>query len=132
MKIRSVKQKLNSINSGVFSVAFLLDALDGNNDIRQNYNAEEMRFHLPTCFKNEVFSPFPRSTERSKVCAPTILFFDIYCICRRPFFEYEVEEDPKMFMANCSKCNEWYHCKSVTIPENIFENSRLHWVCAYC
>ena len=27
--------------------------------------------------------------------------------------------------ANCSKCNEWYHLKCLTIPENAFENSRL-------
>ena len=91
-----------------------------------------MRFHFLTCLKNGVFSPFPRRTERSKVCASTILFVDVYCICRRPFFEYEVEEDPKMSMANCSKCNEWYHRKCVTIPKNIFENSRLDWVCPYC
>ena len=102
------------------------------NDIGQNYNAEKMRFHFLTCLKDEVFSPFPRSTERSKVCASAILFVDVYCICRKPFFEFEVEEDPKMFMANCSKCNEWYHQKCVTIPENIFENRRLEWICPHC
>ena len=62
-----------------------------------------MRFHFLTCLKNEVFSRFPRSTKRSKVCALAILFVDVYCICRRPFFENEVEEDPKMFMGNCRK-----------------------------
>ena len=127
-----MQQQVNSIDCGVFSVALLVDALDGNNDIGQNYNVEKTKFYFSTCLKNGVFSPFPRSTERSKVCASTILFVDVYCICRTPFFEYEVEEDPKMFMANCSKCNEWYHCKCVTIPKNIFENSRLDWVCPYC
>ena len=91
-----------------------------------------MRFHFLTCLKNGVFSPFPRRTERSKVCASTILFVNVCNICRRPFFEYEVEEDPKVFMANYCKCNEWYHLKCVTIPKNIFENSRLDWVCPYC
>ena len=91
-----------------------------------------MRFHFLTCLKNGVFSPFPRRTERSKVCSSTILFVNVCNICRRPFFEYEVEEDPKVFMANCCKCNEWYHLKCVTIPKNIFENSRLDWVCPYC
>ena len=91
-----------------------------------------MRFHFLTCLKNEVFSLFPRGTERSKVCASAILFVDVHCICRRPFSEYEVEEDPKMFMANCSKCNELYHCKCVTIPEKDFENNRLDWVCPHC
>ena len=132
IKVRSVQQQANSFDCGVFSVTFLVDALDGNKDIGQNYNVEKMRFHFLTCLKNGGFSPFPRSTEKSKVCASTILFVDVYCICRRPFFEYEVEEDPKMSMANCSKCNEWYHRKCVTIPKNIFENSRLDWVCPYC
>ena len=114
------------------SAAFLVNALDSNNDIGQNYNAEKMRFHFLTCLKNEVFSPFPRSTKRSKVFAPTLLFVDVYCICRRPFFKCEVEEDPKVFIANCSKCNEWYHRKCVRIPDNIFENNRLGWTCPYC
>ena len=60
------------------------------------------------------------------------MFVDVYYICRRPFFEYEVEQDLKIFMANCSKCNKWYHQKCVIISENIFENSRLDWVCLLC
>ena len=98
IKVRSVMQQLNSFDCCVFSVAFLVDALDGNNDIGRNYNAEKMRFHFRTCLKNEFCCPFPRSAKRSKVCASTILFVDVYCICHWPFFEYEVEEDPKMFM----------------------------------
>ena len=80
----------------MFSVAFLIDALDGNNGIGQNCSDKEMRFHFLICLLNKVFSPFPKSTERSKVCASTILFVDVYYTCRRPFFEYEVEEHPKM------------------------------------
>ena len=41
-------------------------------------------------------------------------------------------QNPKMFMANCSKFNEWYHRKCVTTLENIFENSKLNWVCPHC
>ena len=41
IKVRSVQQQLHSFDCGVFSVAFLADARDGNNDIGQNYNAEE-------------------------------------------------------------------------------------------
>ena len=127
-----MQKQANSFECGVFSVAIVVDALDGNNDIGQNYNVKKVRFHFLTCLKNGGFSPFPRGTEKSKVCASTILFVDVYCICCRPFFEYEVDEDRKMLMANFSKCNEWYHGKCVTIPKNIFENSRLDWVCPYC
>ena len=123
IKVCSVQQQLNCFNSGVFFVTFLVNALDGHNDIGQNYNAEKMRFHFRACLTNEVFGPFLRSTKRSKVLASTILFVDIYCIYRWLFFEYGVEEDPKMFMVNCSKCGEWYHRKC--IPKNIFENRRL-------
>ena len=70
-------QQLNSFDCAVFSVAFLVNALDGNNDIGQNYNVEKMRFGFLTCLKNGVLSPFPRSAERSKVCASTILFADV-------------------------------------------------------
>ena len=62
------------IDYGVFSVAFYVDALDGYNDIGQHNNAEKMRFCFLTCLKNEVFSPFPRSTEGSKACSSTKFF----------------------------------------------------------
>ena len=80
IKVCSVQQQLNSFDCGVFSVAFLVDALDANNDIGQHCNAEKMRFHCRTCLTNEVFSPFPKSVKRSKVCASTTLFVDVCCI----------------------------------------------------
>ena len=46
IKVRSVQEQLNSFDCDLISVAFLVDALDGNNDIGQNHNAEEMRFHF--------------------------------------------------------------------------------------
>ena len=52
-----MQQQLNSLDCDVFSVAFYVDAFDGNKDIGQHYNAEKMRFNFLTCFKNEVFSP---------------------------------------------------------------------------
>ena len=78
-----------------------------------------MRFHFLTCLKNGVFSPFPRTTERSKVCASTRLFVDVYCICRRPFFEYEEEEDPKMSMANSANATSGI-IANVSLPLKTF------------
>lgn len=101
VEVRSVQQQLNSFDCGVFSVAFLLDVLDGNNE-KTNYNSEKMRCHFLSSLKNTFFSPFPKSTNRSKVCASTILIADVYCICHWPFFEYEIEQEPEMFMANSS------------------------------
>ena len=37
IKVRSVLQQLNSFDCCAFSVAFLVDALDGNNDISKKY-----------------------------------------------------------------------------------------------
>ena len=101
-KVCSVQQQLKSFDFGAFSVAFYVDALVDNNDIGQHSNAEKMRFHFLTCLKNEVFKPFSRSTKRSKACTSSIYFVDIFCICHRPLFEYEEEQDLKMFMANWS------------------------------
>ena len=71
-KFCSVQQ--HYIDCGVFSIAFYADALDGYNDIGQYNNAEKMSFCFLTCLKNEVFSPFRRSTKRSKTCSSTIFF----------------------------------------------------------
>ena len=63
IKARSVQQQSNSFDCGLFSVALLVDSLDGNNNISQNYNVEKMRFHFLTCLKME-FSV--RSQEEQK------------------------------------------------------------------
>ena len=59
-----------------------------------------MRLNFRTYLRNEVFSLFTRSTKISKICESTIFFADVYRIFRGPIFPYDVEQDPKMFMAN--------------------------------
>lgn len=101
-----MQQQLYFFNFSVFSFAFLVNAPDNNYDIGQHYNAEKMRFRFVTCINNDVVNPLPCSIKRMKVRAANILFADVYCVSRRLLFEYEVDQDPKMSVGNCSKCSK--------------------------
>ena len=51
-----------------------------------------MRSHLSECLKKEDFFLFP-STKRKQIKTNTYLrLLDIYCPCRKPFFEENTEK----------------------------------------
>ena len=77
-----------------------------------------MREHLLNCFKNRMLLPFPGSkrcnANKCTVIATTTI--KLYCICRFP-------EDKKQKMAQCGKCDEWYHKECEQIPEAVFKRN---------
>ena len=50
-----------------------------------------MRSHLLKCLEEEEFTLFPRSHKDTKLSKGRIIYVDIYCICRSPFYV----EDPR-------------------------------------
>ena len=62
--------------------------------------------------------PFPGSkrcnANKCTVIATTTI--KLYCICRFP-------EDKKQKMAQCGKCDEWYHKECEQIPEAVFKRN---------
>ena len=46
--------------------------------------------------------------------------YEVFCICRDVFFEEDVEKEPGNFMAEYSKCEEWYHRKWEVVPKEVF------------
>ena len=46
--------------------------------------------------------------------------YEVFCKCRDVFFEEDVDKEPENFMAECSKCGEWYHRKCEVIPKEVF------------
>ena len=46
--------------------------------------------------------------------------YEVFCICKDVFFEENVEKEPENFMAECSKCGEWYRRKCEVIPKEVF------------
>ena len=47
------------------------------------------------------------------------------------FFEEDVEKEPGNFMAECSKCGEWYHRNFKVITKEVFVNPNGIWECNF-
>ena len=58
--------------------------------------------------------------------------YEVFCICRDVFSEEDVEKEPENFMAECSKCGEWYHRKCEVIPKEVFVKPNTTWECSFC
>ena len=52
------------------------------------------------CLEEEEFTLFPRSHKDTKLSKGHIIYVDIYCICRSPFYEEDSERDENVFMQN--------------------------------
>ena len=132
----SVQQQTNTINCGLFALAFVVDILNKKCPRTSMYDEGMMRSHLLSCLQNKKIVPFPQLSEKRrgvKRCKETITMEEIFCICRMPFSQNDIENDPGMFMAMCCSCEEWYHKKCLKIPSKIFKSNieANGWKCMY-
>ena len=128
----SVQQQPNGVDCGVFAIAFAVDILNGFAEIGKRFDVGKMRSHLLKCLEEEEFTLFPRSHKHTKLSKGHIIYVDIYCICRSPFYEEDSESDENLFMAECVKCGEWYHKICLGIPSRVFTNESVEWKCMRC
>ena len=117
-----MQQQPNGVDCGIFPAAFAVDILNEFAEIRKHFDVGKMRLHLLKCFKEEEFTLFPRSHKHTKLSKGHIIYVDIYCICRSPFYEEDSKRDENLFMAECVKCGEWYQKRCLEIPSRVFTN----------
>ena len=117
VKVQPVQQQSNQVDCGVFSIAFAVTLSLGDNPALVTYEQTMFRFHLNKCLKLGKFSLCPvingKRQKRGKEIAITK---DVYCTCRRTYFQEDTEESPDTFMAPCCICQDWYHKKCMNIP----------------
>ena len=118
----SVQQQPNGVGCGAFAIAFAVDNLNGIAEIRKHFDVGKMRSRLLKCLEEEEFTLFPRSHKDTKLSKGHIIYVDIYCICRSPFYEEDSERDENLFMAECVKCGDRYHKICLGIPSRVFKN----------
>ena len=94
--IQSVQQQTNSVDCGLFAVAFATSLVFGANPSNATYDQKLMRRHFLTCLEKKVMEPFPESYNRTRTlkCPSKELSIELFCICRQPY-------DPKESMAEC-------------------------------
>ena len=128
----SVQQQPNGVDCSVLAIAFAVDILNGFAETGKRFDVGKMRSHLLKCLEEEEFTLFPRSHKHTKLSKGHIIYVDIYCICRSPFYEEDSERDENLFMAECVKCGEWYHKICLGIPSRVFTNVKVEWKCMRC
>ena len=58
--LMNVQGQTDSVNCGVFAIAYAADILSGISPIMSVYDVNKMRSHLIECLQNEELSPFPK------------------------------------------------------------------------
>ncbi|XP_078662102.1 polycystin-1-like protein 2 [Branchiostoma floridae x Branchiostoma belcheri] len=60
VKRPTVQRQTNTVDCGLFAIAWAVDIAEGQDVPRVVYDDEKMRSHLEMCFKQEKLTPFPR------------------------------------------------------------------------
>ena len=135
VKVQPVQQQSNQVDCGVFSIAFAVILALGDNPALVTYEQTSLRFHLNKCLKLGKFSQYPLIHRKQQKRAKEITITnDIYCTCRRTYFQEDTEESPYNVMAPCCICEDWYHKKCMNIPVKVFRSDTVAevWKCKSC
>ena len=117
-----VQQQSNSINCGVFAVAFIVDVCFGLPPNESCYGVIEMRNHLSTCLLLRELSPFPKISRRVPRCKLFQRYIDTSCVCRQKIFMSDSRDSVDYVMAICCIYYEWFHKKCMSISKKVFSS----------
>ena len=125
----SVQQQKNSVDCGLFAIAFATSLAFGDDPRDITYDEDVLRSHLVNCLTEKNMSKFPTRQGRSQRCKQAMSRVELYCSCRMPYF---TSKDERYDMACCKKCSSWYHRVCENIPDSVFTNKRKTWNCLSC
>ena len=128
-----VQQQQNSIDCGVFAIAFMVEFCFSNFIGRDNVNFDTytMRDHLIKCIESQQFSPFPKTKPtRTKVLSlkNTSVNFSIEKECTARCNLPNLFED----MVCCDRCSAWYHYGCVPSNNSNTFSGSLSFTCSNC
>lgn len=121
-----VTPQVGGADCGLFAISMAHDLCSGVDPFSQRAVQDQMRPHLLQCFEKLEISPFPNVPRKGLHAMNRVIksvSFKIYCVCRGP------SSRP---MASCDICLEWFHPSCVTIPEEVFINEDIEWICPSC
>ena len=103
-----VQQQSNSIDCGVFAIAFVVDVCFELPPNESCFDITEMCNHLSACPQLQESSPFPKIARRVPRCRFFQRYIDIFCVCRQNFFVSDTKDSVDNFKSRCSTCYEWF------------------------
>ena len=115
----------NGSDCGVLAIAFAYDICSGNDPCKAKYDYSLIRQHLLRCLEDCNISRFPLISMRRHSKVKHTKEVELHCCCHMP----EMESDE---MAQCDSCNVWYHRHCMDIPDKVFGESEVPWICKDC
>eukprot|EP00794_Sanderia_malayensis_P013552 gene13552-14952_t len=84
VNILPVQQQSNSVDCGVYSIAFVRAILGGNTNLDGvNFDHVKMRTHLLSAPLKNRLDMFPTTTKTVKKCDRKIIEINVFCTCRQ-------------------------------------------------
>ena len=121
VEIKPVQQQTNSVDCGLFAIAFAASLAFGEDPTTVVYDTERLRPHLVKCLDNNAMKTFPKlygkRMLRYQLKLSTI---ELYCICRMPYNEKSNRYEDQM--VECFQCLSWFHVSCENIPSKIFDS----------
>ena len=136
LHLERVQMQSNSIDCGVYALAFSTDLCYGKDPATCRYaGSKELRQHLVTCFENGHMSPFPATSVCKKDTLMKELY--VYCKCRLPYVLEHVKRptgEEVTCMVKCYICDNFYHCSCVNLTveqAKKMNSTKEFWWCDY-
>ena len=121
---RSVQRQGNGVDCGVFATTFAVELPFGESPEKKLLEPNLMSCHLSECLKKGEFFLLPSTKRKQRKSKNYLELFDIYCTCRKSFFEEDTQEDKGNFMIVCSKCGEGCHKKCEKVHSQSFKDEK--------
>ena len=86
VEIKGVQQQTNSVDFGLFAIAFPTSLTFGEDPANVTYESKKLRMHLIKCLDKKQMTCFPKSTEkRASKCQSRLPAIELYCKCRMSY-----------------------------------------------
>ena len=104
-------------------IAYVFDLCCGHNPCSVVYDPANIRDHLAMCLKDCRVRQFPVLCDREYAPSGKIVTsVELHCSCRMPEFDGDR-------MVCCDLCGTWYHKHCMDIPEEVFDDENIEWLC---
>ena len=125
--VMDMDQQVNADDCGLHAAATAYELCAGNDPTGIQWQHELLRTHLKECLEQQLMKPFPRADPRPSRVIRASIAVPLYCTCRMP-------EGRSAKMAQCTKCDEWFHQTCSNIPRVFFLKKResVPWTCSSC
>ena len=124
----NVQQQEKGNTCGLFAIAMAFDLCEGKDPLLSSYNESMLRTHLYKCFGQEKISRFPGCVLRKRRRRISReIEVEVYCVCRNTDITAHLGD-----MVCCSKCENWFHEKCVSVPTVALKQEKVKWFCSNC